>query len=161
MLGVLVLLGGWAFLARLDAVLLMLVAALWAFMLCWEAPSCWWLLVIIHLYGAIISLDPVLTAHRFTLLPCALTLIAGLGLLLSDPPTRWHKRTLPEEVVTGMTAEERQRRDAFLTWWTTQSAVQRQSVWLRLSPDERAWALAEMPPDIRTIYRQIERAAER
>ncbi|HOS43770.1 MAG TPA: hypothetical protein PK794_08785, partial [Armatimonadota bacterium] len=52
------------------------------------------------------------------------------------------------------------RRQDFLHWWRAQSAEQRHRVWMRLLPEERRWALDDMPPDLRTIFLRIEQAHE-
>lgn len=158
----LVLLMIWGFLAQVNtAVLLVVPLALWVLLLRLRHPVLWGVLLLLSTYAAIYYVDAFLGLRDTDLLPFAILFGITPFLMLLDPPTRWASDRLLQGEATPLFQTPRDHRRDFLRWWETQRAEQRERVWMRLLPEERRWALEEMPPDIRVIYLHIERAHEK
>jgi hypothetical protein len=155
----LLLLMGWGMLTRIEtAPLLVVPFVLWLLLLRLRHGAVWGLLLVISTYAAIYYIDIFMVLRDLDLLPFAILFGITPFLMLLDPPLRWPHDRLLDGAATPLFASDADRRRDFLHWWSIQDAEQRQRVWMRLLPEERRWALDEMPPDIRVIYRHIEQA---
>jgi hypothetical protein len=131
---------------------------LWALLLRVKHGVVWGVLLLLHSFAAVYYVDIYTTFRTLDMLPYALFFGIIPIAMLMDPPLRWPRDRLLQGKATPLFQSPDDRRRDFLQWWTTQHADQRQRVWMRLLPEERRWALEDMPPDVRIIYLHIEHA---
>ncbi|OPZ79901.1 MAG: hypothetical protein BWY76_03485 [bacterium ADurb.Bin429] len=155
----LALLIGWGLVIHLPGATNLLVPlALWVLLLWCKKALVWGILLLLHVYLAVYYVDLFMTFRALDMLPFALLFGVLPIAMLFDPPLRWPRDRLLQGAATPLYPTEEDRRRDFLLWWHTQSSEQHHRVWMRLLPEERRWALDDMPADMRTIFLRIEQA---